>query len=106
VAYLVELSRRAERDLIHLFERINAAESMMAARWFNGLEAAIYRLESLPRRCPMALESKKAKIRQLPYGKKPHIYRLLYEIDEERRVVTVLTIRHRAMEEATVNELS
>jgi mRNA-degrading endonuclease RelE of RelBE toxin-antitoxin system len=30
------------------------------------------------------------------YGKKPQTYRVIYEIDEQRRTVRVLTIRHAA----------
>jgi plasmid stabilization system protein ParE len=40
MAYLVELTLRAERDLEYLYQRISAAESVAAARWFNGLERA------------------------------------------------------------------
>ncbi len=44
MAYLVELTLRAERDIDYLFQRISADDSAEAARWFNGLEAAIYTL--------------------------------------------------------------
>ncbi len=61
MAYLVELTGRAERDLTYLFERISASDSAAAASWFNGLEKAIHALERFPRRCPMAPEEKSAK---------------------------------------------
>lgn len=38
----------------------------------------------------------KRPLRHLLYGKKPHVYRVLYEIDEPQRTVWVLTIRHGA----------
>ncbi|MBV8054105.1 MAG: type II toxin-antitoxin system RelE/ParE family toxin [Deltaproteobacteria bacterium] len=100
MAYLVELTRRAERDLTYLFERISASDSVAAARWFNGLEQAIYTLERFPRRCPIAPEGKRAKrqLRHLLYGSKPDVYRVIFEIDERRRKVQVLTIIHGAME--------
>jgi mRNA-degrading endonuclease RelE of RelBE toxin-antitoxin system len=100
VTYRVELTARAERDLEWLFVEKNAAESKAAARWFNGLEEAVLSLEDYPSRCPAAPESKKAKLplHQLLYGKKPHIYRVIYKIDERRQVVYVLTIRHGARE--------
>ena len=49
-------------------------------------------------RCPVAPESRKAKrrLRQLLYGVKRDVYRVIYEIDESRKVVCVLTIRHAA----------
>jgi mRNA-degrading endonuclease RelE of RelBE toxin-antitoxin system len=101
MAYRVELTLRAERDLDYLYERISADDSTVASRWFNGLEAAIYTLERLPRRCPLAPESKRAKrrLRHLLYGAKRDAYRVIYEIDESRKVVRVLTIRHSAMDE-------
>jgi toxin ParE1/3/4 len=101
MAYLVELTLRAERDLEYLYERISAVDSIAAARWFNGLEAAVHTLERLPRRCPIAPESKKAqrRLRHLLYGAKRDVYRVIYQIDESRKVVRVLTIRHSAMDE-------
>ena len=65
------------------------------------MEIPVYTLERLPRRCPVAPESKKAKrrLRHLLYGAKPDVYRLIYEIDELRKAVRVLTIRHAAMDE-------
>lgn len=101
MAYLVELTARATSDLDYLYEHSNAAESRAAARWFNGLEKAVYTLERFPRRCPVAPESRKAKrpLHHLLYGKKPHVYRVIYEVDEAHQLVRVLTIRHGAMEE-------
>jgi len=101
MAYLVELTLRAERDLEYLYQRIAADDSTAAARWFNGLEEAIYTLERLPRRCPVAPESRKTRrrLRHLLYGAKRDVYRVIYEIDEPHKLVQVLTIRHSAMDE-------
>jgi len=107
MAYRVELSRRATRDLAHLYAFIDASRSAAAARWYNGLEKAVYTLECFPHRCPVAPEAKKAgrQLRHLLYGKKPHVYRVIYEIAEQTKVVLVLTIRHGAMEEAQPGQL-
>jgi toxin ParE1/3/4 len=107
MAYRVELTVRAHRDLDDLYCWIHAAESIAAARWYNGLEQAVYRLEELPRRCPLAPESRKTgrQLRNLLYGNKPNVYRVIYEIDEPRKVVWVLTIRHGAREEVRPDEL-
>lgn len=98
--YRVEMTTRAARDLEWLFVEKNAAESEAAARWFNRMAEAIFSLEEYPARCPVAPEGKKAKrpLRHLLYGKKPHIYRIIYELDERRKTVLVMTIRHPAME--------
>ena len=98
MTFRVELTERAIRDLEILYLQKNAAESQAASRWFNGLEKAVYRLERHPYRCPVAPECRtmKRKLRHLLYGKRPHVYRVIYEIDERLETVWVLTIRHGA----------
>jgi len=98
MTYLVELSIRALHDLEILYIEKNVAESQAAGRWFNGLETAIEGLAKLPDRCPIAPEAQRAnrELRNLLYGKKPHIYRVIYEIDESRRMIKVFHIRHGA----------
>ena len=98
MAYRVELTARAARDLEILYLEKNAVESPAAARWYNGLEQAVYTLEARPDRCPAAPEARKVKrrLRQLLYGAKPHVYRVIFEVDERRHSVWVLTIRHGA----------
>ena len=100
MAYRVELTLRARKDLVDIFERISAAESVVAARWFNGLEDAIDTLEQFPRRCPIAPESKirKEELRHLLYGSKRDVYRVIYDIDEPSKLVRVRAIRHSAMD--------
>ncbi|MGH9351053.1 MAG: type II toxin-antitoxin system RelE/ParE family toxin, partial [Terriglobia bacterium] len=98
MTHLVEFAARAARDLEILYVEKNAAESDAAARWYNGLEQAVYALASYPNRCPVAPEARRMKriLRHLLYGKKPHVYRVIYEVDEGRQAVSVLTIRHGA----------
>jgi plasmid stabilization system protein ParE len=88
--FRVELTDRAKRDLGYLFARINAAESLAAARWFNGLEKAVYSLARLPRRCLPAPESKKSKrqIRHLLYGHKPDVYRAFIKSTKPTKLFT------------------
>ena len=50
MAYRVELTRRAGRDLACIYRYIQAEDSAAAAVWFNGLEAAVYTLEEHPNR--------------------------------------------------------
>jgi toxin ParE1/3/4 len=97
MTYHVELTTRAARDLETLYIEKNATESDAAARWCNGLEESVYALVRFPQRCPVAPETRKAKrkLRHLLYGKKPHVYRAIYEV-ERRKTVWVLTIRHGA----------
>lgn len=101
MAFLVELTLRARRDLIDIYERISADDSEVAARWFNGLQKAIEALERFPRRCPVAPESKKGgqQLRHSLYGSKHDVYRVIFDFDEPRKLVRVLTVRHAAMDE-------
>jgi toxin ParE1/3/4 len=87
MAYLVELTARAARDLEILYVEKNAAESYAAARWFNGLEKAMDTLAAHPHRCPVIPEATKIKreLRHLLYGRKPHIYRVIFDIDEKQQ---------------------
>jgi len=108
MTYLVEFAARAARDLETLYMEKNAAESDAAARWFNELELAVNALARHPNRCPVAPEARRAKrkIRNLLYGKKPHVYRVIYEIDESRQAVMVLTIRHTARRRMKASDLA
>ena len=97
MAYHIEFADRAARDLEALYVEKNA-KSEAASRWYNGMEEAVYALATYPDRCPMAPEARKLRreLRHLLYGKKPHVYRVIYEVDERRQTVWVLTVRHGA----------
>ena len=92
MAYLVNLTFRAERDLVLLFEAIHAEHSDAALKWYIGLKKAILSLEEQPNRCPKTPEN--SKLRHLLYGHKPHIYRVIYRVTEKSKQVDVLHIRH------------
>ncbi len=108
MTYLVEFAARAVRDLEILYLEKNAAESHAAARWYNELELAVYGLASYPQRCPVAPEARRMKreLRNLLYGRKPHVYRVIYEVDEGRQAVSVLTIRHGARRKIKASDLA
>jgi len=94
MAFRVELTTRAHRDLAAIYEYIHADSSAQAYRWFNGLEDAILRLENHPKRGTVAREN--SRLRQLLYGNKPHVYRIIYSVRQRSRLVLVLHIRHAA----------
>ncbi len=94
MAYLVNITPRAERDFANLYRKINARESDAALKWYRGLKAAVLSLEELPDRCPVTPE--KAQLRHLLYGNKPHIYRVIFRVLEKQKRVDVLHIRHGA----------
>jgi toxin ParE1/3/4 len=107
MAFLVEFSTRARLDLEVLYIEKNAAESDAAARWYNELEKAVDGLGRYPHRCAPAPEARnfKRKLWQLLYGKKPHVYRVIYEIDEAWQAVRVIAIRHGARRQLKPSDL-
>jgi toxin ParE1/3/4 len=94
MAYLVNITARAERDFAELYQQINAAHSEAALKWYRGFKEALLSLEEYPNRCPVTPESDK--FRHLLYGNKPHIYRAIYRVLEKQKQVEVLHVRHGA----------
>jgi toxin ParE1/3/4 len=95
---------RAQRDLDAIYAAIDAEHSDAAFRWFNELERALLTLEEIPARCPTTQED--AHLRHLLYGKKPHVYRVIYHIVEQRREVDILHIRHGARPAFNTDDLT
>jgi toxin ParE1/3/4 len=91
MAYHVELTDRALRDLSIIYGRIGAESSEQAARWFDRLEKAIFSLEKYPNRAPLTPEDPTA--RHLLYGRKPYVYRIIFQVDDKASTVYVLHIR-------------
>jgi plasmid stabilization system protein ParE len=94
LAYRVEVTARAARDLRRIDREINADYAREAADWFNGLEALVLSLEEYPSRGAPTTEDRN--LRHLLYGNRPSVYRVIYAIDEVGAVVRVLHIRHGA----------
>jgi toxin ParE1/3/4 len=94
MAYLVNITSRAQRDLAHLYGEISAEHSDAALKWYRGLKEAILSLEEHPNRCPVTPEKKE--LRHLLYGHKPHVYRVIFRVLEKQKLVDVLHIRHGA----------
>ncbi len=89
MAYRVDLTERAARDLRQLYRTIDAENFSQAHAWFNGLERVILSLDENPARGSVILED--AHLRHLLYGRRRNVYRIIYAIDERRRVVTCCT---------------
>lgn len=102
MAYVVSITSRAERDLAHLYEEINAEYSNAALKWYWGLKQAILGLEEQPNPCPVT--RKKGELRHLLHGNKPHIYRVIYRVVERHKCVEVLHIRHGARRKVKVSD--
>jgi len=69
-----------------------------AAEWRAGMYAAVRSLSTFPGRCPLAPEDPHfdVEIRQLLYGKRNAVYRILFTILEDEDTVSVLHVHHSA----------
>jgi len=103
MAYRVELTLRAQRDLSELYDYIHAESVPAAGKWYAGLKRTILSLERLPDRGEAVRP--RARIRRLLYGNKPHIYAVLYRVNKRLKQVDVLHIRHGARDEYTSGDL-
>jgi toxin ParE1/3/4 len=92
MAYEIKLAPQANRDLEEIYQFIHAENSAVAQTWYRGLESAIFSLESMPYRGA----AENTALRHLLYGNRPHIYRIIYSIDEQSAQVNVAQIRHGA----------
>jgi plasmid stabilization system protein ParE len=95
MTFRVETTIEAEQDADNILAWLlseHAGETGM--RWFAALRDAIASLAEFPARCPLAPENSvfPFEVRQLLYGRKPHVYRILFTI--EGKTVYVLHIRH------------
>jgi plasmid stabilization system protein ParE len=95
MTFRVETTTAAEQDadaILSWFLSEHAGETGM--RWFSTLQDAIASLAEFPERCPLAHESAAFpfEVRHLLYGRIPHVYRILFTI--ENGAVYVLHIRH------------
>jgi plasmid stabilization system protein ParE len=104
MVYIVKLMPRAKRDLRALFDYIHASESDAALRWYENLQEEISSLEGTPNRGPATPESRN--FRHLLYGRKPHVYRIIYRVLEDKKQVDVLHIRHGAQREFSRRDIS
>ena len=94
MSYKVVIDAGAANDAEDAYLYIANRSPGNAARWYNGLIDAMFTLEDLPRRCPIAPESRylDREIRQLIHGN----YRILFTIDSAKKAVRILHVRHGA----------
>ena len=104
--YRVRLTENAEYNLRHYFHRAAAHAPVTAAQWMQRFRESIKTLAKLPERCPTAPENvllDEVTLRQMLFGKKPNVYRVLFTVVDDE--VRVLHIRRAAMDLATLDEI-
>lgn len=103
--YKVIVTPEAEASIRESFMYILARSPMNAERWIRELYAEIDTLETMPERCPYALERKyfEEDLRQLLF--KSH--RVVFSVNKARHAVYVHEVRHakrRALGEPILEE--
>jgi plasmid stabilization system protein ParE len=112
MAYRVELTSQAESDLDEALAHIVEAAPARAEHWLTGLMDAVCSLEHMPHRCSMAPEAEdfERDIRQILYGKRTGVYRILFCVYEgecrDEGVVRVICIRHGARDRLKPQDLA
>jgi plasmid stabilization system protein ParE len=95
MTFRVETTAAAEQDADAILDWLLSQHAGdTGIRWFLALQDAIASLAEFPKRCPLAPESTvfQFEVRHLLYGHPPHVYRILFTI--ENQTVYVLHIRH------------
>ena len=93
--FRVEITPSAEREAQAILEwLLDRQAGETGLRWFLNLEQAIQSLSHFPERCSLAPENDRFpfEVRQLLYGRRPHVYRILFSIEQD--TLYVLHVRH------------
>jgi plasmid stabilization system protein ParE len=103
--FSIIVTATAKREADEAFVWLRERTEVYAIEWFNGLVDAVEELSEFPSRWPIAREPEihGQKIRQMLYGRRPHIYRVLFLIRDN--VVYVLHIRHGARRALRLDEI-
>lgn len=97
MSYRVVVTARARADAVEAFRWIAEQSPDAAARWYLGFEKAIAKLDTMPERHPIAQDESEQlgiTLRQMLYGRRRGVYRLLFSIEGE--TVTLHYVRHSA----------
>src|SRR4051794_26897105 len=104
--FRAHFTETASADAEAAYDWIAERAPRAAVKWFNGLVDVVESLEAFPARCGIAREAQKAgeMIRQLLYGRRPHVYRILFII--RRQDVYVLHVRHAARQTMSPSDIA
>jgi plasmid stabilization system protein ParE len=105
MTYDVVIQPPAKLDIDAAYQFIFSRSEQSANKWFVGLFKSIESLSKIPSRCGLARESGEFSepIRQLLYGRRPHLYRVIFIV--RNREVRVLRVLHGARATAKPEEL-
>jgi plasmid stabilization system protein ParE len=106
VKYRVRLAAKAEADVDRVLRWFHEQRVTVAGgRWFARLMAKIDTLEAHPERCGIAVKSEElgVEIRELLFGKRHGVYRILFQIDG--KTVHILRVWHGARDRVSPDDL-
>ena len=94
MVFQVRISRKAEIEIEAAYEWLKQSNASYADRWFQGLMNRLATLQEKPKRCSLATENNvfPEEVRQLLYGKRKNVYRILFVIRES--TVFIVYVRH------------
>lgn len=89
----IRIHRAAAVELQEIYAWAAEFAPRTVERWYARLRKAVKTLELSPQRCPKSFESRRVQfdVREFLFGRKPHVIRLLFVIENE--VVHVLSMR-------------
>lgn len=110
MAFSVKFTATAESDVYGAFEHIRETAPRSAEKWLIGLFAITQTLEEMPSRCALIPEAEEIghPARQLLYGKRSGIFRIIFDIQEQSEDgprVRVLRIRHGSRAPITAEDI-
>lgn len=102
--YTVIILPTAKAEIKEAYQWIFDETPAQAAKWLSGISDAINSLSTFPERCALAPESNAfdVEVRQLLYGKKHSIYRVLFTIKDD--TVFILRVRHSSRQSITAED--
>lgn len=99
--YTVIITPSAKADIFEINAWLLENYPNYADEWLWGISQSVASLSKLPERCAVTLEGDAfdSTVRQLLYGKKPNVYRILFMVEENR--VFILRVRHTRQQRLT-----
>jgi len=105
MAFRVRLTLRAAQEAESIYRRVAGEAPIHGPEWYQRFIQSIDSLSELPERCAVvdSLSASKSTIRKLLFGKRPHLYRIYFDVVGD--TVRVLHIRHGARREPDRHDL-
>ncbi len=102
--FQVQITKKAEVEIEQAYNWLKERNPSYGAQWLRELMDKLATLQVKPQRCSLAIENDvfSEEVRQLLYGKRPNVYRILFVIRDD--IVYILHVRHSKQALLTVEE--